>query len=701
MPAARKFLVVESVRRPNFPMPREWEDSIPFVAEMPGDNDDPGLVVLADGSIKRILKISGQNLSFLAAEHEEIAATFEKMLACVQQGSELQLLSITRPLDHNRYIDTYLEMRASENEYLDWYADYTSKWFRRVCDITFVPQKDFYVIVSEHKSGKANDSSVKQISRLDRRTAEIGKVIKQACMKAEVLCRSEARKLIYSSLRLSYSQGLNEAPVETLTKSSLPKVEGAGSKQYIEIDGQFVVSHVLSDLPPKACLGWLMGLVVIGLPASLSIHIRPRTKNSVKSSSGNLTSRANDVDSSHFYDVSMYISTFHDSVEDSEDRRECLKTALKNQNVLLSGKCDQFSAWISTLPLGLDSGGIAHCIPVEDARLCWPFFTDKCGSTSGFPLGFARSSREPVFLCPTESKSVFALASNEADLKFFQSMLTLRMISSNHHVLYFDAERDELSMLTRVLGPNLTNDWRTGLADMFYTDSSDADWSGKSSSLNWMPDIKPIEKASLTLLKSGDLNSIGGLNRFKRTVKTWIESYSNGVKPLVIFIGDINKINEGAFGLEALTFLFDFAKEMEITVITGVLSSETKKPSQLASLIQQQDSVKMVLPTDSTDRKHVKRLFSLGRGAMWFVDSLSIEPRISRQLNCFILSSENRGVVRMIPSPMDFWLCAASTPEHDLKIEKMMTEIRQKNPKLSEVDATRQTVYYLGMQAET
>jgi hypothetical protein len=47
---------------------------------------------------------------------------------------------------------------------------------------------------------------------------------------------------------------------------------------------------------------------------------------------------------------------------------------------------------------------------------------------------------------------------------------------------------------------------------------------------------------------------------------------------------------------------------------------------------------------------------------------------------------------------MDFWLCLQKD-DSDAELVRVMKEsLRETNPKLSQVDLARQTVYYLGLQ---
>jgi hypothetical protein len=49
---------------------------------------------------------------------------------------------------------------------------------------------------------------------------------------------------------------------------------------------------------------------------------------------------------------------------------------------------------------------------------------------------------------------------------------------------------------------------------------------------------------------------------------------------------------------------------------------------------------------------------------------------------------------------MDYWVCT-SEPINDIpKRHEMIKEVKTKNPKLTDTDACRQAVYYLGVQHE-
>src|SRR5262249_28837254 len=147
-------------------------------------------------------------------------------------------------------------------------------------------------------------------------------------------------------------------------------------------------------------LGWMMIFLVFAFPCSVSVHIRAGDKTKI---GNDTTRRPKDiaqrikqfaVGSDRLVEISCYFSTYATTTLFKPDAlsvqvADAKSSLAKSANVLLEQKCDQYSAWVSGLPLGIDSGGIAHSIMVKDATLFCPFFTASCGSKTGFPLGFA------------------------------------------------------------------------------------------------------------------------------------------------------------------------------------------------------------------------------------------------------------------------------------------------------------------------
>ncbi len=124
----------------------DWAD-ISFVYAIPGDDEDEGLVILADGSLRKYIACKGINaLLFDEADCEAIARNFKEFANSCE--SDVQIIVKSRNLPVDEYLSRYQDQVTTDNEYLKWYARNTDQWFRRVQDVHFVPQRDFYVVVS-------------------------------------------------------------------------------------------------------------------------------------------------------------------------------------------------------------------------------------------------------------------------------------------------------------------------------------------------------------------------------------------------------------------------------------------------------------------------------------------------------------------------------------------------------------------------
>src|SRR5271156_1967831 len=118
-----------------------------FVYDIPGDDTDDGLVILGDGSMRRYIQCKGVNaLLFDNPEKQQLARNFADFAnSC---DSDIQIIVKARNLPVDEYLSRYQILIKTEDDYLKWYAEYTDKWFRKIQDLQFVPQRDFYVVVS-------------------------------------------------------------------------------------------------------------------------------------------------------------------------------------------------------------------------------------------------------------------------------------------------------------------------------------------------------------------------------------------------------------------------------------------------------------------------------------------------------------------------------------------------------------------------
>ncbi|MGL1166817.1 hypothetical protein ACSTKZ_25090, partial [Vibrio parahaemolyticus] len=87
---------------------------------------DDGLVVLTDGSLRRYIKCEGVNaLLFDEADRQQLAATFANFANTCE--SDVQVIVRSRSLPVDDFLSACRSKSKTENDYLNWYADYTDK----------------------------------------------------------------------------------------------------------------------------------------------------------------------------------------------------------------------------------------------------------------------------------------------------------------------------------------------------------------------------------------------------------------------------------------------------------------------------------------------------------------------------------------------------------------------------------------------
>ena len=80
------------------------------------------------------------------------------------------------------------------------------------------------------------------------------------------------------------------------------------------------------------------------------------------------------------------------------------------------------------------------------------------------------------------------------------------------------------------------------------------------------------------------------------------------------------------------------------------------------------------------------------------VQNFSKDADDNRDSQCLLMVGNSHGTIRLVASPMDYWICP-SEPSHDVpkRLEKL-EEVKNKNPRLNASDAARQSVYFLGLE---
>lgn len=680
MPSARKLFVFDSIQRPNLKPPETAFDALPQIRSLPGKDDDMGLIELVDGSLRRIICLNGFDIPPDLKGFAVVDETFGAILDCLNDKTSLQLLAINRPVDVGEYCKNFLDLNAEGNAYLEWYADYTRKWFGRVCEVRLVPRKTFYLILGAEPSRKA--SREKQIARLDQFVKRVLKILSGAGQFANVLTRSETRLLIHSSMRLSYPSGLKEEPVEMMRASTMPDIKVENGKQFLLVDNSRVAVQVVSSLPATHRYGWLLDLLTMECATALSIHCRLGDKNSVRQASAKMPVEARRkvarkiapaevglIEMSFYYSIAPHV------VGDDKQLKvwqNAAREKLSSHAALITPKCDQFSAWTSTLPLGIDSGGIAHTILDSDARKNWPLYTGSCGLTGGLPMGFAAISSEPVFYDHSKKSGILAVASDFPDLSFFNALISVRLLTANFHVLYLDDGRNSLSFLQEVLGHEIVNDFRCRL-----------------------PAVTALKQNAVLTTLSVEIEPTD----LRDLLIECAETYGSASKPLALLLPSVGDWCSVACGARQFKEVLQELERLNVLLCASEVTDRLRSDGKLVGLLDSFCETKVVLPQKKNHLSFLRGLLQHDNRS-WAFNWLKVDSvnDCEGQFLCFMQSGVGSGLVRIVPSPMDYWLCLSHKEMGIEKIRLMKDSLREKNPKLSAVDLARQTVYYLGIQ---
>jgi type IV secretory pathway VirB4 component len=816
--------------------------SVCFIDSIPGEDDADGLVILIDGSLRRYIKCEGINaLLFDESERDALARAFSCFANTCE--SDIQIIARSRALTVDDFLSSFQSSAESDDDYLNWYADYTNKWFRRVQNVHFVPHREFYVVITcqppERRKGENKTKASpthpdhdhkKDLLALDRLTRTACEQLRASSLRPKLLTRKQVRDLLYSELNPSLAQrepaappSVDGKPEAALLAASALKV----SEEHIWLDGRYVSTQCLKEVPRMTWMGWLVDLLTISVEFTMSIFIHPAT--AIKSESpttrqvvfANSESNSEKVLSTDAiakssestrgtdkaFDVSLYISTMSNSAETLAHQSDEIRRVFSNRGAVLDrAQLAQLSAWQSTLPIAIDKLAAVHQVTASTVGTFWPFFTATCGTPDGVPFGFALASREPVLLNPffsgagKDANNMLVIGSTGAGKSFAISMLFLRLLPGGTRFVVVDKTVDKTGgyrFLTELLGPELSSYVDLGQTSgtiLNPFDLSAADRPGKPSaekitSLLSLFDLmlSPEGQSELTLQEKSLLDRLirtaYAEAQLRETVPTMSELFEltaraatdevdqqqknqlstlarnlslfagqgifsgpfdgktsfDAEKPFIVF--DTRELNEPR--LERITQfiltefirrraadyknrMVKFATVIDQTDIwmrsrTGALLidelcrqsrqygmmfvciaqqlKDFSTQSQTADSVVKNSHIKLILRQDASDLRVLKETLGLSDAEIYSVQNFSkdVEKRCDSQ--CLLMVGSVHGTVRLVPSPMDYWICT-SEPMHDIpKRLEMQEQVKRKNPSLNSTDAARQSVYYLGLSS--
>jgi type IV secretory pathway VirB4 component len=122
------------------------------------------------------------------------------------------------------------------------------------------------------------------------------------------------------------------------------------------------------------------------------------------------------------------------------------------------------------------------------------------------------------------------------------------------------------------------------------------------------------------------------------------------------------------------------------------------RQAELADSVVKNSHMKILLRQDPSDLRLLKETLRLTDAEVVAIENFTKDEEKRRDSQCLLIVGGVHGTIRLVPSPMDYWICT-SEPINDIPSRRrMIEEVKAKNPNLNHTDACRQAVYYLGLQ---
>ncbi|MFN8659919.1 MAG: ATP-binding protein [Candidatus Obscuribacterales bacterium] len=480
-----------------------WAD-VCFLHALPGGNEDQeAIAVLRDGSLRRFISCKGINALLSDHHDQEFLARQFANLANIAD-CDMQIIVTSRNLPVEEYLSKYQQLIKTDDTYLKWYSSYTDTWFRLMQEVSFVPQREFYVIVSYTPPDALAGSQWKKrskaqhdefVARLDRITKTVGEQLRQSGLRPAVMSIRAVRQLIYHHLNPNLSKREPVPPPRSAHNSeasSLARSALSINWNHVKLDNSYIGSLYMAEPPHETWFGWMSDLLTLGVEYTLSIFIHKCDQEQVRKqlahkhrvsyacNAGLFVPDVEGLEATHTaataiqeflrssnkaFDVSMYIRTHASSLQQLRSNADEIRRVFNNRGARMEiADGMQFATWQATLPVGVDTIAITHRLMSPIVGTMWPFFTASCGTPDGVPFGFALASREPVLLNPffrgagKDANNMFVVGTTGAGKSFAISMLMLRLLPMGMKFVLIDKTIDKngsYRFITDLLGPEM------------------------------------------------------------------------------------------------------------------------------------------------------------------------------------------------------------------------------------------------------
>lgn len=656
--------------------------SLPSIAALPGEDFDTGIIHLDENRRSQVIRIKPMSFPISEDERDAFAAALEQLVR--KSELDLQVVVISKLVNVDETLDGYNQARKQSNEYLNWFGDYTHKWFSRVAEVTHIPTREFFIVASTPRIAEAvSDES------FERHAKNLVQHMVRIKLEPKVLQRCEVRRLLYSNLRLS-APDTSEQPAEMLNSSSIPDVEIQEYKNNLIVDKTLVATYTMADLASNVWQGWLAKLLMSPIKQYIaSLHLQKcntdqalrEAATSIGSKDRKLRELEKDVreNTCTIVDASFHLAIIADAPEELEYGAGLVNAFSRKSALLQLAGNQQFDAWQSCLPLGTNKAGVSHRIKSTDAASLWLGYSDQTGTIAGFPLGFGRAN-EPVLFGPPRGSVILIVGSNEEERRFAQTILTIRMAVTDYSILQL-SEPSHVKHILNAFGP--------GLSAVIGRDSIDDMSLLRATGFDKIFPLRCLDLSTRT-----ERFPQSSLNKFAKVCRVFAESEDFRIP--VISIPDLSLFAESAAGADELKQIIDTAQTLNAVLVVSSSTETLRRFGAIAEMVLAASKTRLVLPQAAEDVDYAReKLVECSSSSSLF----STIDRMQTPKNVwgYLTTSGTAGLIRMIMSPMEHWMYTHSSEDEAIR-EAMWEEVRTKNPKLSNTDTARQAVYYLGLQ---
>jgi hypothetical protein len=664
-----------------------------------------GLIQLDDGAYRQIFEIDGFSLSQFQQDGEALENQFKGLIDGLD--CDLQLLITSRPYPIGSWEEFQKQFAEVKDDYLKWYLDYQYRWFTRVCG-TYIPRRRSYAVLTSRAGTSKSERDAARRKAFKLASDACLSRLRQIGQNPQRIAGENARLLLYqyflmppvksqsyqspgesgSSLLSQYDlkpTGELQSPVgdklaKCLSPSTIMEPEIVESREWLKIGDNYHGSFAVTHLPAEISTPWLYWPIIEVLPYTVSVHLQPcAQKPTAKLIAEKFTSKNRPADlkaiaagKARAVDVSVYVSTYGSTEGELKDRLELARANFAKKGATTGAAAGrQRELWRATLPVGLNEPHLAHRVSSQAASTFWPCLSDVPLEEKGIAFGFGLASNAPVFVNPQDKSDHIIVAANSEDSHSLMTLLAMKYLSAGMKVVYVGAS-DYPGVLTRVLGPQGAN--------TIAVDESRArgkDLTAALCHLQWQKNSKISATTGKNLLDAAQAWSAGdGHNK-------------------AIFIEDISLITGNKALLPALQKLLAKAKAKGISVFVSV---EPKHLARVADL--NHDFVnKIVFRPAAADLPYLKKYLKLN-----YMLTRGYPKKGKDNLPCALLKGDSLWYMSLLWTPMDAGLLARSHiyGQSNVKLkalrQKLLKDVRQRNPKMAESDVWRQAIYYFGLQ---